>query len=109
MSLHKILHSEEFQQILRNEEKFILLKNSTACPISDEALKETEKFAGEKPDAPVYYLNVQESRELSNEIAETFQVKHESPQALLFASGGVAWNASHRNVTKNSLAEAWSS
>ena len=55
----------------------------------------------------LYYLNVQEARPLSNAIAEQFQVKHESPQALLFVDGELKWHASHWTLTYDELKKQW--
>ncbi|UTR11418.1 bacillithiol system redox-active protein YtxJ [Evansella sp. LMS18] len=107
MALTKIEEEQQFEEVLKEQETLILLKNSTTCPISHEAFKETENFAGENDSVPVYYLNVQELRDLSNEVAEKYNVKHESPQALLFSDGKVSWHASHWKVTKKELAKAW--
>ncbi|MDN4526582.1 bacillithiol system redox-active protein YtxJ [Fictibacillus fluitans] len=104
MSLVKISSSEEFEQAIRENDQLFLMKNSTTCPISHAAFQEYQKFAAEQ-DTPVFYLNVQEARPLSNEIAEKFGVRHESPQALLFEKGEVKWNASHYSITSAALSE----
>ncbi|WP_042354756.1 bacillithiol system redox-active protein YtxJ [Bacillus rubiinfantis] len=106
--LEKISTSDQFNQLLNEESKFFVLKHSLTCPISHEAYKQFEKFTGEHPNVPAYYLAVQEARPLSNEIADIFQIKHESPQALLFSSGKAIWNASHWSITNRSLTDAWS-
>ncbi|WP_096189764.1 bacillithiol system redox-active protein YtxJ [Evansella halocellulosilytica] len=108
MSIKKIDTIEQFNEIYNSTTAFFLLKNSTTCPISGEGYNEVEKFANEHEDLPVFFLNVQESRDLSNDIAEKFGVKHESPQALLFDDGDVIWHDSHWNVTKKNLMNAWS-
>lgn len=82
--LEKIDTVEQFDELVKNNSKFFLLKHSLTCPISQAAYKEYEKFAGINQDIPTYYLAVQDSRPLSNEIAERFEIKHESPQAILF-------------------------
>lgn len=51
------------------------------------------------------YLKVQESRPLSNYIAEQYGIKHESPQAFIFTNGNVKWHASHSQITAQALAE----
>jgi bacillithiol system protein YtxJ len=104
--LKKIDSIEEFTELLNNENSFYLLKHSLTCPISQAAYKEYEKFSNEHENIPTYYLAVQDSRPLSNEIAEQFQIKHESPQAILFADGKPSWNASHWKITNRSLAQA---
>ncbi|WP_226680462.1 bacillithiol system redox-active protein YtxJ [Sutcliffiella horikoshii] len=95
----------EFDQVVQENGTFLFFKNSTTCPISHAAFEEFENFVAEQNQVPCFYLNVQEARSLSNYIAETFDIKHESPQALLFKNGKVAWNASHWKITYSSLQE----
>jgi bacillithiol system protein YtxJ len=104
--LEKIDTIDQFNELLKKGEPFFFLKHSLTCPISQAAFQEYQKYAEANQSVPAYYLAVQESRPLSNEIAEKFQVKHESPQALLFESGEVHWNASHWKITNRSLANA---
>lgn len=104
--LEKIDTIEQFDELIKTEDKFYFLKHSLTCPISHAAYKEYEKYANENRDIPTYYLAVQDSRPLSNEIAEKFQIKHESPQAFLFSNGEVVWNVSHWKITNRSLASA---
>lgn len=97
---------EQFEEVVKKEKKFFLLKHSLTCPISHAAFKEYEKYADEHHDVPAYYLAVQEARPFSNAIAERFEIKHESPQAILFANGQALWNATHWKITNRSLAGA---
>lgn len=83
----------------------LLLKHSNTCPISQEAYEEYEQFTSNN-SLPSYYLVVQESRELSNYVAEKFHIKHESPQAIFFSKGDVAWHASHFKITAKALEQA---
>lgn len=106
MSLEKITSIAEFDQLLKAKERFMFLKNSTTCPISAEALRVFTKAADEL-HALWYYLHVQESRELSNYIADTFQIKHESPQAFLLENGKVTWHDSHWKITEEILKQKW--
>lgn len=53
------------------------------------------------------YLTVQESRPLSNEIMNKFNIQHESPQCLLVNDGSVTFHASHFSITKEALEKAW--
>lgn len=104
--LEKIDTLEQFEEILEKEEPFFLLKHSLSCPISSAAFQEYQKYADLNPNVPTYYLAVQDSRTLSNEIAEKFEIKHESPQAILFSKGVPLWNSSHWDITNESLADA---
>ena len=47
-----------------------------------------------------------EDRPVSNHIAEEFEIKHESPQILLFDDGKVSWSTSHWKITRDSIKEA---
>lgn len=106
VKLKKIETVEEFTEILNQEQKFLFIKHSITCPISKAAFTEYEYFDSGNEILPTYFLYVQDARPLSNYIAETFNIKHESPQALLFDQGTVTWNASHRKITRESLREA---
>jgi bacillithiol system protein YtxJ len=105
--LNKIDTLEQLEELLNKEEKFFLLKHSLTCPVSHAAFQEYEKFTNENQEVPTYYLAVQDSRPLSDAIAEKFQIKHESPQAILFSNGNPLWNASHWKITKRSLASTF--
>jgi bacillithiol system protein YtxJ len=102
----KVEQVEELEELLKSKNNFFLLKHSLTCTISRAAFKEYEKFADEHKEIPTYYLAVQDSRPLSNEIVAKFQIRHESPQALLFSDGKVVWHASHWKITKQSLADS---
>ncbi|MEH7298953.1 bacillithiol system redox-active protein YtxJ [Neobacillus drentensis] len=104
--LEKIDSIEQFDEIVKKESRFYLLKHSLTCPISHAAYKEYEKYANENQNMPTYFIAVQDSRPLSNEVAERFQIKHESPQAILFSNGEATWNASHWKITNKALLTA---
>jgi bacillithiol system protein YtxJ len=101
----RISSVEEFDKKVKETKDFLIIKHSLTCPISTAAFEEYEKFESDHQDVKTYYLFVQDDRVLSNHIAETYSVKHESPQALRFRDGQVVWNASHWNITYDSLSE----
>ena len=91
------------------ETPVMLFKHSLTCPISGAALRQYQSFLDNRPedDAAVYALvEVQNARDVSNEIARRTGVRHESPQALLLRGGKVAWHASHWSIKAQSLASA---
>lgn len=104
--VNKIESVEQFEQILKEQKSFYILKHSLTCPISQAAYEEFESYDQENPNFPQYFLAVQDSRPLSNHIAEKFHIKHESPQAILFNNHDVAWHASHWKITFDSLTKA---
>ena len=75
-------------------------KHSTACPISAAA---AEVVRGFPFDRPLYWVNVIEQRPLSNWVAETYGVRHQSPQLLKISAGSVEQHWSHFGITAASL------
>ena len=83
---------------------YILFKHSNTCGVSKRAMDEVLSFF-KQTKHPVYYLVVQESRELSNFIEEKHGIKHESPQVIIFKDSLPVWNDSHFQITKQVLKE----
>ncbi|MFP7478128.1 bacillithiol system redox-active protein YtxJ [Terribacillus saccharophilus] len=101
----KVIQSqEEFQDVLNRDASFYLLKHSLTCPISARAKQEYDRYSLDT-QIPMYTLYVQEARELSNVIADRYDVRHESPQALLFESNQIIWHTSHHDITETVLRE----
>lgn len=94
---------EEWNDLLNRsvEVPAVILKHSTACPVSASALEEYEEYLGKQPREEIsYYLvKVIESRPVSNQIAEDLGVKHASPQIIYFKNKESVWNTSHWSVT----------
>ncbi|WML45682.1 bacillithiol system redox-active protein YtxJ [Neobacillus sp. PS3-40] len=106
--MEKIDEINQFDNLVKTKNKFFLLKHSITCPVSQAAYQEYQKFADDHKDIPTYFLTVQDSRPLSNEIADKYQIKHESPQAILFSNTEAVWHASHWKIKNQSLASAFS-
>ncbi|MRI68222.1 bacillithiol system redox-active protein YtxJ [Gracilibacillus thailandensis] len=102
MEIKNIDSVEQFKQIVEENQEFVLLKHSLTCPISTSANQKYEKYS-ETSDCPLFRLHVQHARELSNYIADTYQIKHESPQVIKIADGEPTWNTSHSDITVSSL------
>lgn len=103
MAKQLIQSEEEFKRITEQEGAFVFFKHSTTCPISQAAFHEFDAFANQHEDVPAYYLQVQEARPLSNFIAETYGVKHESPQVFIIQNGEVKWHTSHSQITEAAI------
>lgn len=104
--MNKIDTVEKFEELVQDKDVFWLFKHSLTCPISANAFDEYKQYMEENKEIDTYYLAVQEARPLSNYIAEKYQVKHESPQALLFTNNDIVWHASHGKITVASLQNA---
>ncbi|MGM9924287.1 MAG: bacillithiol system redox-active protein YtxJ [Bacillus sp. (in: firmicutes)] len=105
MTLEHIHSKEQFDEYLK-EEAVVLFKHSATCPISSAAQKEFIRFTEQNPEFPSVYIIVQDDRELSNMIAESYHVKHASPQVILFKNGDVTWHDSHGNITEAAIKKA---
>ena len=85
----------------------VVFKHSTRCSISAMALNRMERdYDAEKlPNIPVYYLDLIAHRDVSNAIAETFGVMHQSPQVLLIKDGQSVYDESHMGISFGELAQ----
>lgn len=83
-----------------------ILKHSLTCPISSQAWGEFRRFAADANGAVCAVIEIQRARPVSNAVAERTGVRHESPQALLFRDGKVAWSASHYSIRYEALSRA---
>ena len=82
----------------------LLFKHSRTCGVSCEALDELHAHVEDSPGAASYKLiTVQSHRQLSNEAARRFGIRHETPQAILLRDGQPVWTASHFRITKDRL------
>ena len=63
-----------------------LLKHSIACPISARGQMEFVGLEGDG-DPPLYAVVVQYARDVSDYLAGTLGVQHETPQAVLIQDG----------------------
>ncbi|MBP2002418.1 bacillithiol system protein YtxJ [Paenibacillus shirakamiensis] len=99
--------AEEWNQILEQsaERGQLVLKHSTTCPVSSNALKEFNDYIEANPNSNVDYrlVKVIESRPISNQIAEDLGVKHESPQVIYIKDKAKYWSATHWAITEEHI------
>ena len=86
----------------------IYFKHSTRCPISARAKMEMDSYLKSKPeDIEIEIIEVNSNRARSDEIAQQFDVEHESPQVIVIDDDNtVVWTGSHRRVTEKKLSRA---
>lgn len=97
---------EQLSNIANAEGYSVIFKHSTRCSVSMMAKKRFEFDWDAIPEGtPVYYLDLISYREVSNKIAEQFQVHHESPQMLLIKNGECIYETSHGEISAEDLAE----
>ncbi|MEZ0006801.1 bacillithiol system protein YtxJ [Flavobacterium sp. 28YEA47A] len=91
--------------IEESEEKpVVIFKHSTRCSISRMALKNFEReYKADNNDASLYFLDLLNYRDISNEIAQRFHVIHQSPQLLLIKNGKSVYDVSHSAIDAEAL------
>ena len=96
--------SEQFETLFK-EEVALLYKHSPACFASATALREIEALIANRPDLPVYHVDVIEDRPLSREVEGKLGIRHESPQVILLRSGEPVWHTSHYRIKASAMME----
>ena len=81
----------------------VLLKHGASCPISAAAREELSALAADRPDLPIYGVEVTGRRALSDAVAGRLGVAHESPQAFVLRDGHVVWCAEHFDITRDAM------
>lgn len=93
---------EQFQDLVEESSfhPIAIFKHSTRCSISDAAKSRLERQWDDSkaPNTSVYYLDLLNYRAISNAIAETFHVEHQSPQVIVIKNGKPVYDASHMNI-----------
>jgi bacillithiol system protein YtxJ len=83
----------------------LIFKHSTRCSTSMLVKNRLERSG--QPDAiDFYYLDLIRFRPVSNKVADTFRVHHESPQILLIRNGQCVYDESHMGITMNDIIDA---
>ncbi len=78
----------------------LIFKHSTRCSISMMAKRRFEMDMDKLPaDMTLYFLDLIKYRDLSNQVANDFQVYHESPQMLVIKDGECILDQSHGAIS----------
>ncbi|MDP2175613.1 MAG: bacillithiol system redox-active protein YtxJ [Bacteroidota bacterium] len=84
----------------------LIFKHSTRCSISEMSKNRLERSWTELlSHYPIFYLDLIQFREVSNQVSERFQVYHESPQLLIIHKGECIYSASHMEIRTNEIEE----
>jgi bacillithiol system protein YtxJ len=82
----------------------VIFKHSTRCSISSMVLDRLERSS--TPESiDFYYLDLIANRNISNKIAEVFNVYHESPQILIIKDGECIYDESHMGIRMDEIVE----
>jgi bacillithiol system protein YtxJ len=85
-------------------EAILVFKHSTRCGISRMVIKQFEGlFQENHQHLKVYYLDLLNYRNVSDELGYTFQVMHQSPQLLVIKNEVSMHDVSHYDITQTNL------
>ena len=99
LPLTSIDQLEEIKELSKTESIFIF-KHSTRCGISSIVKKQFEGlFTEEYQNLKGYYLDLLNYRNISNEVGDSFQVIHQSPQLLVIKNEVSVLDVSHNDIT----------
>ena len=103
MNWNQLTNIAQIEEIKKesHQQPILIYKHSTRCSISSATLGRLERSwkAEEVGDLKPYFLDLIANRSISNQIAEDFDVWHESPQALIILNGASVFDASHFDIS----------
>ena len=106
MAWMELIDQEQFSNevLKKGEVRHVVFKHSPRCGISSMVLRRFEKsdFFQTSKDQ-MWLLDVVKSRDLSTQIAQNINVRHESPQVLVFSDGKVIHHDSHSGIDGDTL------
>ncbi|MCF7567969.1 bacillithiol system redox-active protein YtxJ [Sabulilitoribacter arenilitoris] len=84
----------------------VIFKHSTRCGISRMVMKQfVDTYSFTEKELDLYYLDLLNYRDVSNEVGYKFQVIHESPQLLVIKNGVVVAHNSHGAINDINLSQ----
>jgi len=84
---------------------FVIFKHSTRCAISTIVLNKFKRKYLDTSDVKIFKLDLIKLRSLSNEVADIFEVEHQSPQVIVVKNKKVIFHASHYEINEIDLEE----
>src|SRR5688572_21820556 len=102
--------TEQLDQIREESDKHpvLIFKHSTRCGISRTALDRLERNwdVNQMDRVKTYFLDLLSHRDVSNEVANRFDVEHESPQLIIVEKGKAIVNKTHLAINYASVCDA---
>ena len=82
----------------------VIFKHSTRCSTS-QLVKSRLERGSQSQAIDFYFLDLLSYRPISNKVAETFGVRHESPQILVIRDGKCVFEESHLGISMAGILE----
>jgi bacillithiol system protein YtxJ len=80
----------------------VIFKHSITCSISAMIKNRLDKSLF-PASMDFYYLDLINNRQISNQIAEMYKIRHESPQILLIKNGECVYTESHGAINMDDI------
>jgi bacillithiol system protein YtxJ len=107
MNWNELKALDQLEEIKKESaEKLVLIfKHSTRCNVSRMTLDRLERQwqASALPNVMIFYLDLLRFRDISNAVAEQFNVEHHSPQVLLISNGKSVLDLSHFEIDLDAI------
>lgn len=104
MNWQPLTSVEQLVELANQPQPFVVFKHSTRCSVSSMAKRSVEFDFDQLPtDQKIYFLDLIALREISNFIAERWNIRHESPQMLVLQGDSCLFHASHQDISIPSI------
>jgi bacillithiol system protein YtxJ len=104
--VNNIKSLSELESIIlqKSESKVLLFKHSPRCGVSLVVKSILQKWLKEQDsELLAFSINVISNRDISNQLATHFDVRHESPQLFYIRNQELIWHGSHFEISKSNL------
>ncbi len=91
----EITSNEQLDALFRDSfaHPVALIKHSNTCGISSNVMYDLKQI-----DADINVIVIQQHRDLSNDVAERINHRHQSPQAFVIKDGKAIYHATHYGI-----------
>jgi len=106
LNWYKLTKVEQLSNLkkISNDKLVVLFKHSTRCGISRMVWNQFQSSADFPADqVELFYLDLLSYRDISDAVAQEFQVLHQSPQLIILQHGQVVHHASHSAIVPSSV------
>lgn len=104
----ELTRPDQLEEAITDTKLVFLFKHSTHCVISSNAKEQMDAFTIQHEDNKeyaFYLIEVIEHRDISDLVAEYFNITHESPQLIVLKNKKVLFHMSHDAITIEEINE----
>ena len=103
-----LTHTDEIKKIISisYEIPVVIYKHSSRCGLSFMTERDLQEgWESLKPRVRFYFLDLIRYKDVSASVAQTFDIRHQSPQVLIIKNGQCTYEASHHAIRVDTLLE----